>query len=101
MGLMTKDMSSLLHTELNSFTSAPGYDAMKEDPDIYKTTDFCGHSAPRHFPEMALPIPGVPAQQQQQPSSSGRSPAPVQGPVVPDQLIEVMQNTCMMNRSGF
>ena len=78
--------------EPDSITLAPGYDTMKEDPDIYKTTDFCGYSAPRHFPEMALPIPGVPVQQQQQPSSDGRSPAPAPGLVVPDQLIEVMQN---------
>ena len=47
----------------DSITLVPGYDAMKEDQDIYKTTDFCGYSTPRHFPEMALPIPGVPAQQ--------------------------------------
>ena len=78
--------------EPDSMTLAPGYDAMREDPDIYKTTDFCRYSAPRHFPEMALPLPGVPEQQQQQPSSGGRSPAPAPGPVVPDQLKEVMQN---------
>ena len=69
--------------EPDSITLAPGYGAMKEDPDIYKTTDFCGYSAPRYFPEMALPVPGVPVQQQQQPPSSSRS-------LVPDQLIEVM-----------
>ena len=77
--------------EPDSITLAPGYDAIKEDPDIYKTTDFCGYSAPRHFPEMALPIQGVPVQQQQQPSSGGRSPASAPGPVVPHQPIEVMQ----------
>ena len=77
--------------ELDSITLAPSYDAIKY-PDIYKTTDFCGYSAPRHFPEMALPVPGVPMQQQQQPPSCSRSPAPTPGPIVPDQLIEVMQN---------
>ena len=30
----------------DSITLAPGYDAMK-DPDIYKTTDLSGYSAPR------------------------------------------------------
>ena len=83
---------TVMHSlEPDSITLAPGYDVMKEDPDIYKTTDFCGYSAPRHFPEMALPVPGVPVQQQQPPSSS-RSPASTPGPIVPDQLIEVMQN---------
>ena len=31
----------------DSVTLAPGYDAMREDPDIYKTTDFYGYSATR------------------------------------------------------
>ena len=44
---------------LDSITLAPGYDAMKEDPDIYKTIDFCRYSAPRHFPEMALQVSGI------------------------------------------
>ena len=30
---------------LDSMTTARGYDAMREDPDIYKTLDFCGYSA--------------------------------------------------------
>ena len=38
----------------DSVTLTPGYDAMKEDPDIYKTTDLCGYAAPRQFPGMQL-----------------------------------------------
>ena len=38
----------------DSVTLAPGYEAMKEDPNIYKTTDFYGYSAHRQFPDMAL-----------------------------------------------
>ena len=46
----------------DSVTLAPGYDAMREDPDIYKTMDFCGYAASRQFPDIALPM--SPAQQQ-------------------------------------
>ena len=90
---MHRDVTTVTHSlEPDSVTLVPGYDAMKEDPGIYKTTDFCGYSAPRQFPEMILPVPGVPMQQQQQSPPSSRSPAPTPGPTVPDQLIEVMQN---------
>ena len=34
---------------------------MREDPNIYKTLDFCGYSASRHFPNMQLPVPGAPS----------------------------------------
>ena len=44
----------------DSVTLAWGYDAMKEDPNIYKTLDFCGYSVPRQFPDMQLPVPGAP-----------------------------------------
>ena len=42
-------------------TLARGYDAMKEDPNIYKTLDFCGYSASKHFPDIQLPVPGAPS----------------------------------------
>ena len=42
-------------------TIACGYDAMREDPNIYKTLDFCGYLASRHFPDMQLPVPGAPS----------------------------------------
>ena len=45
----------------DSVTLARGYDAMKEDPNIYKTLDFCGYSASKHFPDMQLPVPGAPS----------------------------------------
>ena len=45
----------------DSVTIARGYDAMREDPNIYKTLDFCGYSASRHFPDMQLPVPGAPS----------------------------------------
>ena len=41
----------------DSMTLARGYDAMKEDPNIYKTLDLCGYAAPRQFPDMQLPVP--------------------------------------------
>ena len=44
----------------DSVTLAWGYDVMKEDPNIYKTLDLCGYSAPRQFPDMQLPVPGAP-----------------------------------------
>ena len=40
----------------DSVTLARGYNAMKEDPDIYKTLDLCGYAAPRQFPDMQLPV---------------------------------------------
>ena len=43
----------------DSVTIARGYDTMREDPNIYKTLDFCGYLASRHFPDMQLPVPGV------------------------------------------
>ena len=58
---------------------------MQEDPNIYKTIDFCGYSAPRQFPEMQLPVPSaqVPA-----PPSSTSTPRKF----IPDHLITVMQH---------
>ena len=38
----------------DSVTIACGYDAMREDPNIYKTLDFCGYSVSRHFPDLSL-----------------------------------------------
>ena len=75
----------------NSVTLAPGYDTMREDPDIYKTMDFCGYVAARQFPDMALPMSPAQQQSQQQPPSDS-IPVPASRPTVPDQLIEVMQN---------
>ena len=45
----------------DSVTIARGYDAMREDPNIYKTLDFCGYLASKHFPDMHLPVPGAPS----------------------------------------
>ena len=69
----------------DSVTLAWGYDAMKEDPNIYKTLDLCGYVAPRQFPDMQLPVPGasIPAQQ----SSTTSTP----GQFIPEHLITVMQ----------
>ena len=69
----------------DSMTTARGYDAMREDPNIYKTLDFCGYSASRYFPDMQLPVPGAPnvsdtAQQSTQ-----------QHQFVPEHLISVIQ----------
>ena len=69
----------------DSMTLARGYDAMKEDPDIYKTLDLCGYAAPRQFPEMQLPVPGALAPAQQ--SSTTATP----GQFIPEHLITVMQ----------
>ena len=66
-------------------TLAHGYDAMKEDPNIYKTLDLCGYAAPRQFPDMQLPVPGTPTPAQQ--SSTTSTP----GQFVPEHLITVMQ----------
>ena len=71
----------------DSVTLARGYDAMKENPNIYKTLDLCGYSAPRQFPEMQLPVPGALAPAQQ--SSTTSTP----GQFIPEHLITVMQ--CM------
>ena len=58
---------------------------MKEDPNIHKTLDFCGYSAPRQFPDMQLPVPGAPIPVQQ-PSTTSTS-----GQFVPEHLITVIQ----------
>ena len=58
---------------------------MREDPSIYKSLDFCGYSAPRQFPDMQLPVPGVSGSAQQSSTTS----APRQ--FVPEHLITVMQ----------
>ena len=71
----------------DSVTLARGYDAMKEDPNIYKTHDLCGYLAPRQFPEMQLPVPGAPAPAQH-PSITSAS-----GQFIPEHLITNMQ--CM------
>ena len=43
----------------DSVTLACVYDAVRVDPNIYKTHDFCGYSASKHFPDMQLPVPGT------------------------------------------
>ena len=68
----------------DSVTLACGYDAMREDPNIYKTLDFCGYSASRHFPDMQLPVPGAP-------SVSDSAQQPTQRQFVPEHLISVIQ----------
>ena len=72
----------------DSVTLARGYDAMKEDPNIYKTLDFCGYSASKHFPDMQLPVPGAPSV-----SDSAQQPATAstQCQFIPDHLITVIQ----------
>ena len=67
----------------DSVTLACGYDAMKEDPSIYKTLDLCGYSAPRQFPDMQLPVPGAPSSTQQSSTASTRQ-------FVPEHLITVI-----------
>ena len=69
----------------DSVTLARGYDAMKEDPNIYKTLDLCGYSAPRQFPDMQLPVPGAPIPVQQPSTTS------TPGQFIPEHLITVMQ----------
>ena len=68
----------------DSVTIACGYDTMMEDPNIYKTLDFCGYSASRHFPDMQLPVPGAP-------SVSDSAQQPTQCQFVPEHLISVIQ----------
>ena len=68
----------------DSVTIARGYDAMREDPNIYKTLDFCGYSVSRHFPDMQLPVPGAP-------SVSDSAQQPTQCQFVPEHLISVIQ----------
>ena len=70
----------------DSVTLAHGYDAMKEDPNIYKTLDLCGYVVPRQFPDMQLPVPGTPTPAQQ--SSATSTP----GQFIPEHLITVMQH---------
>ena len=69
----------------DSVTLACSYDAMKEDPSIYKTLDFCGYSAPNQFLDMQLPVPGAPSSTQQS------STASTQRQFVPEHLITVIQ----------
>ena len=71
----------------DSMTLARGYDAMKEDPNIYKTLDLCGYTAPRQFPDMQLPVLGTPTPAQQPSTTS------TPGQFIPEHLITVMQ--CM------
>ena len=68
----------------DSVTIARGYGAMREDPNIYKTLDFCGYSASRHFPDMQLPVPGAP-------SVSDSAQQSAQHQFVPEHLISVIQ----------
>ena len=70
----------------DSVTLARGYDAMKEDPNIYKTLDLCGYAAPRQFPDMQLPVPGAPTPAQQPSTTS------TPGQFIPECLITVMQH---------
>ena len=69
----------------DSVTLARGYDAMKEDPSIYKSLEFCGYLVPRQFPYMQLPVPGAPSSAQQ--SSTASTPCQF----VPEHLITVIQ----------
>ena len=68
----------------DSVTLAWGYDAMMEDPNIYKTLDLCGYAAPRQFPDMQLPVPGAPISAQQPSTTS------TPGQFIPECLITVM-----------
>ena len=68
----------------DSVTIARGYDAMREDPNIYKTLDFCGYLASKHFPDMQLPVPGTP-------SVSDSAQQPTQCQFIPEHLISVIQ----------
>ena len=68
----------------DSVTIAHGYDAMREDPNIYKTLDFYGYSVLRHFPDMQLPVPGAP-------SVSDSAQQSTQCQFVPEHLISVIQ----------
>ena len=70
-------------------TLACSYDAMKEDPSIYKTLDFCGYLAPKQFPNMQLPVPGAPSV----PSSTQQSStASTQCQFIPEHLITGMHD---------
>ena len=69
----------------DSMTTARGYDTMREDPDIYKTLDFCGYSASRYFPDMQLPVPGAPS------VSDAAQQSTQQCQFVPEHLISVIQ----------
>ena len=65
-------------------TLARGYNTMREDPNIYKTLDFCGYSASKHFPHMQLPVPGTP-------SVSDSAQQPTQCQFIPEHLMSVIQ----------
>ena len=67
----------------DSVTLARGYDAMKEDPNIYKTLDLCGYVAPRQFPDMQLHVPGAPIPAKQPSTTS------TPGQFIPEHLITV------------
>ena len=69
---------------LDPVTLARGYDAMKEDPNIYKTLDFCGYLVLKHFPDMQLPVPGTS-------SVSDSAQQPTQCQFIPEHLISVIQ----------
>ena len=69
----------------DSMTTARGYDAMREDPNIYKTLNFFGYSASRYFPDMQLPVPGVPS------VSATVQPSAQQDQFDPEHLISVIQ----------
>ena len=64
----------------DSVTLARGYDAMREDPNIYRPLDFCGYLASKHFPDMQLPVPGTP-------SVYDSAQQPTQHQFVPEHLI--------------
>ena len=61
----------------DSVTLARGYNAVKEDPNIYKTVDFCRYSASKHFPDMQLPVPDAPnvSESSQQPHNTNLFPS--------------------------
>ena len=69
---------------LDSVTLACGYDAMREDPNIYKTLDFCGYSVSKYFLDMQLPVPGAS-------SVSDSAQQPTQCQFIPEHLISVIQ----------
>ena len=72
----------------DSVTLARSYNAMKEDPSIYKTLDFCGYSASKQFPDMHLPVPGAPSVSD---STQQSSTASTQCQFIPEHLITVIQ----------
>ena len=65
----------------DSVTIARGYDAMREDPNIYKSLDFVDI---QHFPDMQLLVPGAPSVSDSSQQSTHRQ-------FVPEHLISVIQ----------